>query len=842
MPPLVHDSEDESSEELFLDTYGAEQFRDPIAIDDNLEQLDSDDRLALVHARTHLKRKAFEAESQPLSTIMALKAATVDLFDIESTFGNDGAMDKSSTKKRRKTAGEMTESPRKRVKDTGRSWSTKHHIIEGPALNDIASKSKQTPAGMLCNEDAVETLQGARSFGTQAARENVLLPPSSGLSAECGAKDGTATAANSSGDTVRIATDEQQVMVEHALQADPGIYEHESYPVESNVRLTTGDNGEVNHSSNSSSSIPWSAGPISNTQTPSNNSKKRSQSSQSAKSNRSSKSKRRTMSEQHNSRAIDSSQASHDELSMAPPEISSTSRKRSRRESATQSISRSASDDRSTHRVNESASQDDLASPNIPKEQYNVQPSRSRSAAIEYEQIDWSLPPEKAARKQKNKRTKTGGSVNSENSQIDKQADAQLQLEAEVARRAREARDEDSSGLRARASAQNSREVKEHDSEALSSGDSSGVQAAELASHKKGDPNASVAENERSPARTSQAERSIQQHLSQRRTTDLYTSQHITLEASKDKEISVPVLQHAFATPGVPASPTLPQSPQTTSPTTDNVLPGHDARKDAPTHSPSSVADKPDSNPTSSAMLPPSSSARKKKSKRSHTTIFEDHVGLRGRGVADDEAEVEEVHVSLKQQQATRKKRGRPRKVQPSSEDVAEKQEEEVIRGDAKNTSGADMPLEAAVQEVPKKGRGRPKKKQQPDEVAETQAEASQPRSQKNSNQSAAYEDEEDLFAAADAERGSVVAKAIEEPARTPTPSPEKIMDLGVGKENPIHASVSSKDADGGVETIPRTSKERLMHSPIKKSALSKYRVGLSRTQRIQPLLRIMKR
>lgn len=188
---------------------------------------------------------------------------------------------------------------------------------------------------------------------------------------------------------------------------------------------------------------------------------------------------------------------------------------------------------------------------------------------------------------------------------------------------------------------------------------------------------------------------------------------------------------------------------------------------------------------TPTAPASASRKTNKTKKSRSHTTIFEDHVGLRDRP---------DPSPNLHQQQATRKRgRGRPRKVRPEEPKptVIEESAPDPTQGDAIVIRDEDEEDLLATKDHPP--------------VAEPEI-ASPP-------------------VAEAADNVEVPAPIIEEPQ------------ISMGKEN---ASWSS-----GKEMTPppRDTSPRPMHSPIRKSVGGvSLRVGLSKRQRIQPLLRVCKR
>ncbi|KAG8630189.1 hypothetical protein KVT40_001808 [Elsinoe batatas] len=808
MPRLVCDSEDGSSDELFLDAHGS-----GVHLDEDPDSFSGRGaQQSQPGATTHLNRNFGANDGNASLTKMPYGTAGADVFDIESTFSYDGAADRAKSKKRRQTAGEVAESPRKRFKEGTRSQSTRH---SGGSIELTQASYNETydQDGMMNNEDPVEALEGAKSLATQTARENVLMLPSSGDLGDDGRQEMPDA-------TIRFATGEQQLMVEEALKnAVPGVYEQEQEMIvaETDGQIEHGSRREEHVSSNSSGSIPWSAEPIRNTQTPSTGSKKRTQSSQSAKSSKSAKAARRTASAQvtpGHSTDMSSSQVSLDELSMPAPE--KTPAKRSRAPQA--NVNSSVHDQESTTSDFNDAPEADTSAA-VPSEQYKAKPSRSRSAAIEYTPTDWSVPPEKLAKKQKSKRTKTASAVGNVDSQSNHYADEQLQIEAEIARRAKEAREEDSSGTKDSTAANHTDEAQQ-DVPTNDAGPAATPQQKAKGSKKiRKDSGRRASQSQASPSRIEESipEQHPQEDAMAAGTPHQDESMNILGQA-----VSIPVIERTSTTPAPKADVASPM-PSTASP------------------APASQVSVP--TPTPNSMPPPASTAslRKTKNRRSHTTIFEDHVGLRGQDEEDD-IKISEP-ISLKQQQETRKKRGRPRK-QPAPESEPELKpidigQKDVVMQDAPvPVSGEEEPPQEATKKQPKttpakRGRGRPRKSQM-QEVQETQEEVAVDVSESQGEEPsvAAVEEEEDLFASMDAAKEAEAGK--DDGASIQADSTEvikKMSDVGTGKENGTVAAAKPAAA----------CKEKQLHSPIKKG-VTIYRVGLSRKQRIQPLLKMTKR
>ncbi|KAF2222300.1 hypothetical protein BDZ85DRAFT_263411 [Elsinoe ampelina] len=802
MPRLVFDSEEGSSDELFLDVNGS-----GVHLDEDLDSLlGHGAQLSQPDATTHFNcnlDQITEAKDANAPLIkMSYGMAGADLFDIESTFSYNGAADKAKSKKRRQTAGEIAESPRKRFKESTRSQSTRH---SDASIGHIQASYHGTynQDGMMNNEDPVEALEGAKSLATQAARENVLMLPSSGDMGDDGEQEMPDA-------TIKFATGEQQFMVEEALRnAVPGVYEQEEDTIVASrdVDKGHGTHREEHVSSNSSGSIPWSAEPIRNTQTPSTGSKKRTQSSRSAKSSKSAKASQRTASAQvtpAHGTDMSSSQVSLDELSIPAPEKTPAQRSRTRQISVESIVHYQES---TTPRPSETTETDTSAA--VPLEQYKAKPSRSRSAAIEYTPTDWSVPPEKLAKKQKSKRTKTAGAVGNADSQLNHDADEQLQIEAEIARRAKEAREEDSSGTKASTAANHTDEVLQ-DVPMNDVGPAVTTQPKAKGSKKtRKDSGRRASQSQSSPSRVKES------------IPEQYTEEDAMAAGAPSQDKSTNVLGQEVGMPVVERPSTTPAAKGTvTPPILSTASPAAASQASAPT-------------PTPNSMPPPASiaSLRRTKNRRSHTTIFEDHVGLRGQDEEDDIKMSEPT--SLKQQQETRKKRGRPRK-QPAPEPEPELKPIEIGRKDVVMQNAPvpvpdeEEPPQEATKKQPKttpakRGRGRPRKSQV-QEVQETQEEVTDesPDVQQEKLTVAPAEEEEDLFASMDAAKEAEADRDEEV---------QKMSDVGTGKENGTIAAARTAAA----------CKEKQPHSPIKKG-VTIYRVGLSRKQRIQPLLKMTKR
>lgn len=257
------------------------------------------------------------------------------------------------------------------------------------------------------------------------------------------------------------------------------------------------------------------------------------------------------------------------------------------------------------------------------------------------------------------------------------------------------------------------------------------------------------------------------------------------------------------------------------------------------------------------------------KSKRSFTTIFEDHVDFRGK----------QQSPSLSQQQAIRKsavalgdvkneatpatsrrgrkivipddeedelsydpappgepikKRGRGRPPKSTTNAIADRPQKPIAKGAVDENDGEDMP-----EQPPKKRRGRPPKSAATVPAVEESAATTNKSEFKDHVPNEEIEEEEEEEEAQEpAKEEPDAATSIETtdkettPTATtiasniPTPSPEK---QNLAKEST--AAPTSKPT----KTSPTT------HSPIKNSSPAPYRVGLSKKHRIPSLLRVMR-
>lgn len=384
----------------------------------------------------------------------------------------------------------------------------------------------------------------------------------------------------------------------------------------------------------------------------------------------------------------------------------------------------------------------------LPAEQYKPRPSRSRSAQVAEPQIDWSVAPEKAAKSKKRraesamaatpleKRQRAGNPLSNGDS-----------MQEELMLRAKQAREEDSSGARTV-----TKHSVEHNVSAVSS-----------------------TECDDSHIEVHEQVQAVQQGTATTTTHDL-SQENVSVPAITDPtmnvsiEIANPPPSSSFATPGLPASASLP------------------------------------------------SPSRSSKARRSHTTIFEDHVGL---------DEQPDASPNLKQQQAQRK-RGRPRKTARKDEDIAE--------GNLENQGGT-----GDIEKPVTKKRGRPAKTPArepspgpPANAADEDDDHTQAATKPND---VVQQEPSTLDSGADKAATESTPPAMDQltPEEETTSKSSRHPDVGGGQENQIINPVTS-----GVEKDMACS-ARTTHSPIKKGGTI-FRVGLSKRQRIQPLLRMLKR
>lgn len=258
------------------------------------------------------------------------------------------------------------------------------------------------------------------------------------------------------------------------------------------------------------------------------------------------------------------------------------------------------------------------------------------------------------------------------------------------------------------------------------------------------------------------------------------------------------------------------------------------------------------------------------KSKRSSTTIFEDHVDFRGK----------QQSPSLSQQQAIRKSTPALEDIKNESTPAKPQRGRRVVVSDDDDED--ELSHDPAPQEEPvkKRGRGRPPKSASKananqsqklvDELAggdDTQNVAEEPpkkrrgRPPKNAAPAPTTDDNNATEAKVDSEthdpteeqeaNAEAEVKPTQEPTTTPShpeeatkatpPSPQastttKIPTPCPSKQTPAPATENTTPTTGATITRPPT------HSPIKKSSSpAPYRVGLSKKHRIPSLLRVMR-
>lgn len=263
------------------------------------------------------------------------------------------------------------------------------------------------------------------------------------------------------------------------------------------------------------------------------------------------------------------------------------------------------------------------------------------------------------------------------------------------------------------------------------------------------------------------------------------------------------------------------------------------------------------------AMLmkpPPLPASASKKSRRSKTTIFEDHVELnRGqkspslsqqqasrktalaemsnhskpnrrqkrRTIVQDDDEDDEDELakdmSEEEEEAAPKKRGRPAKPMPKPEQQNTKSKEKVLS----DSEADEDELELEDEEPPKKKKGGRPAKAKADEASKPK-EATEPAQHTPSKQPTEPSSEtigQSSPSKAALARKDANAKAPPNAAKeTPAASPEK------------PAQPPSKEASSSEKTPAKPSPTT--HSPIKGSSFANYRVGLSKRSRIPSLLK----
>jgi hypothetical protein len=250
---------------------------------------------------------------------------------------------------------------------------------------------------------------------------------------------------------------------------------------------------------------------------------------------------------------------------------------------------------------------------------------------------------------------------------------------------------------------------------------------------------------------------------------------------------------------------------------------------------------------------PPSISSSGRKVGRSHTTIFEDHVNSntshRSPSLSQQQALRRSALKDISNESAESKPRRRSKKILEDSEDEADNDEDElnrmhdvdetptVKRGRGRpskaksrqastkattDSAAIENPTVAAdtIETRPKKGRGRPSKakaaKIKPDDKVISDDDKEE--EEATSDAAASTRALEAVVIVPHETTPSVVSSA-----QVPTPPPDKLASEATPAPKPVKA----------VNTGPA------MHSPIKKcltATATKYRVGLSKRQRIQPL------
>jgi len=225
--------------------------------------------------------------------------------------------------------------------------------------------------------------------------------------------------------------------------------------------------------------------------------------------------------------------------------------------------------------------------------------------------------------------------------------------------------------------------------------------------------------------------------------------------------------------------------------------------------------------PPPTTPAPQTKQKGRKASKRSHTTIFEDHVGLTTVPPSSN----------LRQQQATRKKTAADKKGKKARDEGPgeETEKEKVEQGRAKASGGGDDhdAMVSSGADDAQHSTAEPDNQSQ-SEGAAPSTEQSQPPPSTPSHEGQGSQNHPSL------EPNNLDPTAPHEPA--PAPEPTKPTSTTTSKTTTISKteSIAALSASKPVSLDRRAEH----HSPIKKSSTNIFRVGLSRRQRIQPLLR----
>ncbi|KAJ9632390.1 hypothetical protein H2203_000795 [Taxawa tesnikishii (nom. ined.)] len=419
-------------------------------------------------------------------------------------------------------------------------------------------------------------------------------------------------------------------------------------------------------------------------------------------------------------------QLRQDALAAQKPPPTSTS-KRERTQSSQPQMS-SSLPGYSAHGSSDPLNSDDVAI-GLPKERYVPRPSRSRSALVEQEPIDFSIVPEKAA---KIKRAKTLGSQPNDTSKPmkpKKRKATQTQTQ-ELPALPEETHASTPSPLSLAKQGTSPAQKTQEEQGNIASEDPRGLSTQEVKELLPDTPSARSGSLQSSDQGRHGEERSKTDH---------------------------------FAIPGKPASQ---QSAKSATPIFDGPTP---ASKQP------------------SVVIPAPTSA---KPKRSYTTIYEDHVGL----------SVAQPHQNLREQQALRKNKLKDMNITKTA------------------------PAELSVPPPPRSTKKR-RRIVQPDEDDESVLESTESAIAPKATPPAPSP-------------GSSPDMARLTPEKAPQLTPEKRQRAGTEAraEQPV-----DKQSEKDVSSSKTSPGARTPHSPLKK-ARTPYRVGLSKKQRIQPLLRVLKK
>ncbi|KAK4983727.1 hypothetical protein LTR50_007046 [Elasticomyces elasticus] len=234
------------------------------------------------------------------------------------------------------------------------------------------------------------------------------------------------------------------------------------------------------------------------------------------------------------------------------------------------------------------------------------------------------------------------------------------------------------------------------------------------------------------------------------------------------------------------------------------------------------------------APEPPSAKNKTKSSraKRSKTTIFEDHIGLEHMSPSQN----------LQQQQAIRKTALESDSKSTQRLEATQKKRRSMPQDDVINKLG-DEGQEEPVQELPKKrGRGRPKSTQKAPETSEQGAGNVERAASPSAKEDGVLQEIENDTSGrpppppdSDPSPNQTLPPNTSEEAAT---TPSKLND---GLPRATLSTALLEDPQDAPQKAVSKPLDPTLHSPIKGGKVP-YRVGLSKRQRIQPLLRALKK